>query len=129
MVEGVSKSFRTGRPERELQVAQLSVTKCSCVAIFWVSPVSFAAITLCIASQRVFVVVYFVIDSVRKLFDIPSERKLSHTCAGILFVLSVWIVYLKASFQQISHAKKIARKKRKKGIYEVRGRKKILEKP
>jgi hypothetical protein len=36
--------------------------------------VSFAAITLYIASQRVFivVVVYFVIDSVRKLLDIPS---------------------------------------------------------
>jgi hypothetical protein len=38
--------------------------------------VSFAAITLCVASQRVLVVtaaaVYFVIDSVRKLSDIPS---------------------------------------------------------
>jgi hypothetical protein len=42
--------------------------------------VNFAAITLCVASQRVFVVVvvvvvvvvYFVIDSVRKLLDIPS---------------------------------------------------------
>jgi hypothetical protein len=38
--------------------------------------VSFAAITLCVASQRVFVVVvvvvYFVIDSVRKLMDTPS---------------------------------------------------------
>jgi hypothetical protein len=35
--------------------------------------VSFAAITLCVASQRVFfVVVYFVIDSVRKLLDAPS---------------------------------------------------------
>jgi hypothetical protein len=33
--------------------------------------VSFAAMTLCVASQRVFiVVVYFVIDSVRKLLDI-----------------------------------------------------------
>jgi hypothetical protein len=34
---------------------------------------SFAAITLCVASQRVFivVVVYFVIDSVRKLLDTP----------------------------------------------------------
>jgi hypothetical protein len=48
--------------------------------------VSFAAITLRIASQRVFiivvvvVVVYFVIDSVRKLLDTPSyvlfQRKL-----------------------------------------------------
>jgi hypothetical protein len=36
--------------------------------------VSFAAITLCVASQRVFIVVsvYFVIDSVRKLLDTPS---------------------------------------------------------
>jgi hypothetical protein len=35
--------------------------------------VSFAAITICVASQRVFiVVVYFVIDSVRKLLDTPS---------------------------------------------------------
>jgi hypothetical protein len=36
--------------------------------------VSFAAVTLCVASQRVFIVVsvYFVIDSVRKLMDTPS---------------------------------------------------------
>jgi heme/copper-type cytochrome/quinol oxidase subunit 2 len=45
--------------------------------------VSFAAITLCVASQRVFifvavVVVYFVIDSVRKLLDKPSDVFLSH---------------------------------------------------
>jgi hypothetical protein len=34
---------------------------------------SFAAITFDVASQRVFIfVVYFVIDSVRKLLDIPS---------------------------------------------------------
>jgi hypothetical protein len=37
--------------------------------------VSFAAITLCVASPRVFifVVVYFFIDSVRKLLDTPSH--------------------------------------------------------
>jgi hypothetical protein len=35
--------------------------------------VSFAAITLCVSSQRVLiVVVYFVFDSVRKLLDTPS---------------------------------------------------------
>jgi hypothetical protein len=39
---------------------QLSATRCSCVAILLVSLVSFAAITLCVASQRVFVAVYFV---------------------------------------------------------------------
>jgi len=62
----VSKSFRNGHLEQKLQIVQLSATRCSCIA----SLVSFAAITLCVASQRVFVVaivVYFVIDSVRKL--------------------------------------------------------------
>jgi hypothetical protein len=34
--------------------------------------VSFAAITPCVASQQVFIVVYFVNGSVRKLLDIPS---------------------------------------------------------
>jgi hypothetical protein len=51
--EGVSKSFRTGRLERHLQMVQLSATKCSCIAILWVSPVSFAAITLSVVSQWV----------------------------------------------------------------------------
>jgi hypothetical protein len=60
--EGVTKSFRTGRLERELQIVQLSATRCSCIAILWVSLVSFAAVTLFVASQRVFiVVVYFVL--------------------------------------------------------------------
>jgi hypothetical protein len=70
----VSKSFRTtGGLERELQMVQLSATMCSCTAILWVSLLSFAAITICVASQRMFIVVlYFDIDSVRKLFDTPS---------------------------------------------------------
>jgi hypothetical protein len=60
--EGVSKSFRTGRLERELQMVQLSASRCILIAILWVSLVSFAAITLCVVSQRVFVfVVNFVI--------------------------------------------------------------------
>jgi len=60
--EGVSKSFRTGRLERELQRIQLSATRCSSIAILWIILVSFAAIILCVASQRefIFVVVYFV---------------------------------------------------------------------
>jgi hypothetical protein len=48
--------------------------------------VSFAAITPCVASQRVFVVVvvvYFLMDSVRKLLDTPSyippAEKRTHT--------------------------------------------------
>jgi hypothetical protein len=31
--EGVSKSFRNGRRERELQMVQISATRCSCIAI------------------------------------------------------------------------------------------------
>jgi hypothetical protein len=73
-LRGFTKSFRTGRLERELQMVQLSATRCSCIAILWASLVSFAAITLCVSSQRmfIFVSIYFVIDSVRKLMDIPS---------------------------------------------------------
>jgi hypothetical protein len=73
LYEGASKSFRTGRLDRELQMAQLSATRCSCIAFLWVSLVSFAAITLCVASQWVFmIVVYFVIESVRILLDTLS---------------------------------------------------------
>jgi len=34
--------------------------------------VSFPAITLCVASQHVFIVVYFITDPVWKLLDTPS---------------------------------------------------------
>jgi hypothetical protein len=39
-------------------MVQLSATRCSCIANLWVSLVSFVAITLCVASQRVFTRVY-----------------------------------------------------------------------
>jgi hypothetical protein len=56
-----------------MQMLQLSATSCSCIAILLVSLVSFAAITFCVASQRVYIVVtVYVIDSVRKLLDTPS---------------------------------------------------------
>jgi hypothetical protein len=71
MYEGVTISFRTHCLERELQIVQLSATRCCCIAILWVSLVSFATITLCVA-QQVFVVVDFIINSVHKLFDTPS---------------------------------------------------------
>jgi hypothetical protein len=76
MYEGVSKSFRIGRLERELQMVQLSATRCSFIAILWVSLVSFAAITFWRGQQRVIpkVSVYFVIDLVRKLLDTPSYK-------------------------------------------------------
>jgi hypothetical protein len=39
-------------------MVQLSATMCSYSAILWVSLVNFEAITLCVVSQRVFIVVF-----------------------------------------------------------------------
>jgi hypothetical protein len=51
---GVSKSFRTGCMEGELQMVQLSATRCSCIAILWISLVRYAAINpLCCFSKSV----------------------------------------------------------------------------
>jgi hypothetical protein len=57
-------------------MVQLSAIRCSCFGILCVSIVSFAAITSCVAIQRVFIIVsiYFVIDSVRKLLDTTSYK-------------------------------------------------------
>jgi hypothetical protein len=54
--------FRTGCPERDLQMVQLSDTRGSCIAILWVSLVCFVAIAFCVASQRVFIVFVVVIS-------------------------------------------------------------------
>jgi hypothetical protein len=51
--DGVSKSFRNERLQRELQMVQLSATRCSCITNLWVSLVRFASINLCVASHRV----------------------------------------------------------------------------
>jgi hypothetical protein len=72
LYEGVSESFWTGHLERELQMVQFSATRCTCIMISWVSLVSFATITLCVPSW-VFTVIYFIINSVRKLLDTPSS--------------------------------------------------------
>jgi hypothetical protein len=89
--EGVSKSFRTGRLERELQTVQLSATRCSCIAILCVSLVSFAVITLCVASQRVLIVVYFVIDSSLEILDIPSYLQYLEYCIMLKVLIGAGI--------------------------------------
>jgi hypothetical protein len=73
-IEGVSKSFRIGRPERELQMVQLLPTRCSCIAILWARLVSSAIITFNVASQLVIpkLSVYLFMDWVRKPLDTPS---------------------------------------------------------
>jgi hypothetical protein len=87
LYEGESKSFRTGRPERKLQMVCLSATRCSCIAIcesvWWVFP----PITLYVAFQRLFIVVsvYIVINSVRKLLN--TSYSLSSNCSTERIVL------------------------------------------
>jgi hypothetical protein len=56
-MRGCIQKFPDWPPAARLHVVQLSATRCSCVAILWVRLVSFAAITLCVASRRVFVAV------------------------------------------------------------------------
>jgi hypothetical protein len=89
-----SKSFRTGRLEREPQMVQLSAIICSCIAILWVSLVSFVAITLCVGSQRVlfsFISLWlspetFGYTLVYVLYSIMREQLLTHSTLP-----SVWI--------------------------------------
>jgi hypothetical protein len=56
-------------------MVQLSATRCTYIAILWASLVSFAAITLCVASQRVFVivVVYFVMTQSGNFWIYPRS--------------------------------------------------------
>jgi hypothetical protein len=81
------EGFRTSRLERELRMVQLTATRSTFIAILWASPVSFGAIILCVASRRVSIVVYFVIDSVRELLDIPSYISIVPRCGA---QLSIW---------------------------------------
>jgi hypothetical protein len=83
-------------------MVQLSATRCSCIAILRVSVVSFAAITLCVASQRMFIVVsvYFVIDSVWKLLDTPSWFVIKGTlvvdsfiCTDFHTIIQILVLY------------------------------------
>jgi len=66
--------------------------------------VSFGARTLSVASQRVFMVVsvYFVIDSVRKLLDIPSISISNGKITEVLHIETVDAVMHKAIFQDLS---------------------------
>jgi hypothetical protein len=60
--------------ERELQMVQLSATRCSCIATLCVSLVSFATVTLRVASERVTpkVSAYFFIDHSPETLETPS---------------------------------------------------------
>jgi hypothetical protein len=66
LYEDVSKSFRPGRLERELQMVKRSANRYSCIAILWVSLVSFSTTNLCVASSECY---YFFIDSIGVQYD------------------------------------------------------------
>jgi hypothetical protein len=78
-IRGVSKSSRTGHLEPELQMVQLSAIRCSCIAILWVTLVSFVAITLRVASQRVFIVVYLVMTQSGNFWIHPHIAQISYS--------------------------------------------------
>jgi len=80
--------------------------------------VSFATITLCVASQRVFiiVVVYFIIDSVRKLLDtpsyihylteviLPSVQNIVGICKQITIIIFYYVSYRLVTFRKFIYA-------------------------
>jgi hypothetical protein len=86
--EGVSRSFRTGILEQELQMVQLSATKCSCITILWAILVSFVTITLRVASQRVFIVVISLSTQSGNFWRRPRKK---HALSGIQVVV-FWVV-------------------------------------
>jgi len=83
MYGDVSKSFRTGHLARELQMVQLSAVICSCIATLCVSLVSFAAITLSVASQRAFIV-YFVMTQSENFWIHPRRLNLGTRWSGVV---------------------------------------------
>jgi hypothetical protein len=78
----VTKSFRTGRLERELQMVQLSATRCSCMAILWVSLVSFAAITLCVC----FSTSVYCCKRIFRYRISPETFGYTHVCAHFVYL-------------------------------------------
>jgi hypothetical protein len=58
--------------------------------------VSFAAITLCVDSQRVFIDIYFVIYSVRKLVNTPSYNNNNNdeTIIKIMLIIVILITII-----------------------------------
>jgi hypothetical protein len=70
----VSKSFRTGRLERELQLVQISATRCNCIAVWWVllpNPLCCFLTSVCCCCCCC-CCCWFRYDPVRKLLDTPS---------------------------------------------------------
>jgi hypothetical protein len=88
MHEGVSSTL-----ERELQMVELSATRCSFVAILWVSLVSFAAITLCVASRRMFIVVivYFVMTQSGNFWIHPRNYVVLLTGSHMAMFSEKWV--------------------------------------
>jgi hypothetical protein len=100
MCEVLHKSFRICHLEPEL----LAATRCSCISILWVSLVSFAAITLCVASQWAFIVIvaYFVMIQSENFWIHPRINFINCTDMAALrnirwaehYRLSLWCLAL-----------------------------------
>jgi hypothetical protein len=88
-------------------MVQLSAMRCSCIAILWVSLVSFAAITLCVASRRVFIVISLSTQPgnfwihPRTYMHTPSFRRTNEVwvvrfahASNFVFLISVTVLFL-----------------------------------
>jgi hypothetical protein len=76
-------------------MVQLSATRCSCIAVLWVSLVSFAAITFCVGSQRVFVVVYFVMTQSGNFWINPHTSwviSISYAFLPVTYLLDAFLL-------------------------------------
>jgi hypothetical protein len=67
LIWGCIQKFLDWLPEVKTAMVQLSATRYNCIAILWVSFVSFAAITLCVASQQVFLLLLLLLLSISLL--------------------------------------------------------------
>jgi hypothetical protein len=103
--EGVSKSFRTGCLQWELQMVQISATRVSCIAILCVSLVSFRHNPLCCFSTGVCCCCccLFRYDSVRKLLDTHSAVLFMILfCVQSLFESRLRFCYIVDSIQLVT---------------------------
>jgi len=85
-IQGYIQKFPDWLPGARTANSMALAASCSCITILWVSLVSFATITLCVASQQVFIVViYFVVTQSGNIWIYPHISRNSTEFSGSRF--------------------------------------------
>jgi hypothetical protein len=96
MYEGVSKSFRTDRLERELQMVQLSATRCGFIAVLWISLVSLPPQPFVLLLNECLLFLFISLSTQSGRFWIHPRRcphfGWEHTQGGISHSFCPWII-------------------------------------